>query len=93
MFFTFTPNITKLRQLLSPTKRMKATASLLAFGALLSTAHAQTPVTTPKTAIPRASTYQGPKVVKDTKKLGQKMVQKSKPADMRMRASAVKKKE
>jgi hypothetical protein len=66
----------------------------LALSALLLTAQAQTPATTHdnptpakllKTADQRASTYQGPKVTKDSKALGKKMVQKSKPADMRMR--------
>jgi hypothetical protein len=65
-----------------------------ALSALLLTAHAQTPATTHdnptpakplKTADQRAATYQGPKVTKDSKALGKKMVQKSKPADMRMR--------
>jgi hypothetical protein len=65
--------------------------SYLALSALLLTAQAQTPATshdnpTPakptKMADHRAATYQGPKVVKDSKALGQKMVQKSKPADM-----------
>ena len=66
----------------------------LALSALLLTARAQAPATshdnptpakpTPKTADQRAATYQGPKVVKDSKDLGQKMVQKSKPTDSRV---------
>lgn len=61
---------------------MKTLSSLLALGSLLNTAYAQqAPATSPKTAAQRAATYQGPKVVKDSKALGQKMVQKSKPAD------------
>jgi len=69
---------------------MKTLPSLLILGSLLSTAHAQTPATThdnatpakpTKTADHRAATYQGPKVVNDSKALGQKMVQQSKPAD------------
>jgi len=43
-----------------------------------------TPAKPPQTADQRAATYKGPKVVKDSKALGQKMVQKSKPTDMRM---------
>jgi hypothetical protein len=35
---------------------------------------------TPKTAAKRAATYKGPKVVKDTKALGDKMIRESKPA-------------
>lgn len=34
---------------------------------------------TPKTADQRAATYKGPKVVKDTKALGSKMIRESKP--------------
>ena len=59
---------------------MKTLPYLLA-ASLLSTAYAQTAPTPPKTADQRAATYQGPKVVKDSKVLGKKMVQKSKPAD------------
>ncbi|MGI4823601.1 MAG: hypothetical protein ACRYFV_20505 [Janthinobacterium lividum] len=51
---------------------------LLALGCLLSNTHAQQ---APATADQRAATYQGPKVAKDSKALGKKMVQKSKPAD------------
>jgi hypothetical protein len=60
---------------------MKTLSSFLALGCLLSTAHAQTTPTPPKTTDQRAAAYQGPKVTKDSKALGQKMVQKSKPAD------------
>lgn len=60
---------------------MKTLSSFLALGCLLSTAHAQTAPTPPKTADQRAAAYQGPKVTKDSKALGKKMVQKSKPAD------------
>jgi hypothetical protein len=61
---------------------MKTITCLLALGYLLHTAHAQqAPATSPKTADQRAAAYQGPKVVKDSKVLGKKMVQKSKPAD------------
>ena len=76
----------------------KKTLPLLASSLLLAThvlaAQAQTPATPQsnptstkptKTADQRAATYQGPTVVKDSKALGQKMVQKSKPTDMRMR--------
>jgi hypothetical protein len=68
-------------------------ASTLALSALLLTAQAQTPATshdnpTPakpttstKTADHRAAAYKGPKVVKDSKALGQKMVHNSKPTD------------
>lgn len=54
--------------------------SVLALGSL-----AQTPTKPSPTPDQRAATYQGPKVVKDTKALGKKMVQKSKPADGRPR--------
>ncbi|MVN77801.1 hypothetical protein GO988_15830 [Hymenobacter sp. HMF4947] len=74
-------------------KTLLAVASLLA----LSTAQAQTPATPhdnpspakPSTKTPdqRAATYKGPKVVKDSKALGQKMEQKSKPADMQVPVS------
>lgn len=61
---------------------MKTITLLLALGCLLSNTHAQqAPATSPKTADQRAATYQGPKVVKDSKALGKKMVQKGKPAD------------
>ncbi|RZK99564.1 MAG: hypothetical protein EOO62_24700 [Hymenobacter sp.] len=44
-----------------------------------------------KTAERRAETYQGPKVVPNSKKLGQKMLQDSKPADgIRVRADEIK---
>ena len=75
-------------------------ASSWALSALLLTAQAQTPATphsspTPteptKTADHRAATYQGPKVVKDTKALGKKIVQKSKPTDMRVPVRPLKK--
>ena len=78
---------------------MKAPTLLLALSSLLSTAYAQTPATshdnpTPaqpsKTADQRAATYQGPKVAKDSKALGKKMVQKSKPTDRWMRVPPVK---
>jgi hypothetical protein len=74
-------------------KTLLSFASLLALGASLNTAQAQTPATThdnptppkaPKTADHRAATYQGPNVHKDSKALGQKIVQKSKPTDMLM---------
>jgi hypothetical protein len=49
-------------------------------------AQAQTPASTPSSAKPtpkiaeqRAATYKGPKVVKDTKALGTKMIRESKP--------------
>ncbi|AMR26408.1 hypothetical protein A0257_04355 [Hymenobacter psoromatis] len=75
-------------------KTLPALTSSFALSALLLTAQAQTPAKphhnpTPakpsQTADHRAATYQGPKVVKDSKGLGQKMVQKSKPTDMLMR--------
>lgn len=74
--------------------------SLLTLATSLHTAQAQTPVSTPgnptrtkatKTADHRAATYQGPKVTKDSKALGRKMVQKSKPTDMLVPVPAVKK--
>lgn len=72
-------------------KTLLTVTGTLALAARLLTASAQTPAApqaTPaatkatKTATQRAATYQGPKVVKDSKALGQKMVQKSKPTDM-----------
>jgi hypothetical protein len=71
-------------------KTLLSYASLLALATSLHAAQAQTPATThdnptpakgPKTADHRAATYQGPNVHKDSKALGQKMVQKSKPTD------------
>jgi hypothetical protein len=72
---------------LQPFKLMKTLplfASSCALAALALTAHAQSAATPTKTADQRAASYKGPKVVKDSKTLGQKMVQKSKPTDMRM---------
>jgi hypothetical protein len=75
-------------------KTLHLAGSSLVLAALVLVAQAQTPATPhdnptpakpPKTADQRAATYQGPKVVKDSKTLGRKMVQKSKPADMRTR--------
>ncbi|RZK25836.1 MAG: hypothetical protein EOO63_15485 [Hymenobacter sp.] len=66
-------------------KTLLTVTGTLALAARLLTASAQTtPAATKatKTATQRAATYQGPKVVKDSKALGQKMVQKSKPTDM-----------
>ncbi|WP_223650538.1 hypothetical protein [Hymenobacter psoromatis] len=72
-------------------KTLPTLTSSLALSALLLTAQAQTPATphdnpTPakatKMADHRAATYQGPKVVRDSKALGKEMVQKSKPTDM-----------
>lgn len=72
-------------------KTLFTTAGTLALAARLLTAYAQvpaTPHTAPtkptKTPEQRAATYQGPKVVTDSKALGKKMVQKSKPTDMRV---------
>jgi hypothetical protein len=69
-------------------KTLLAVASSFALAALLS-AQAQTPATsqpnqhpakpTPKTATQRAAAYKGPKVVKDTKALGDKIIRDSKP--------------
>ena len=69
-------------------KRYLASTSSLCLAALLS-AQAQTPASTqphpnaakptPKTADQRAAAYKGPKVVKDTKALGTKMIRDSKP--------------
>jgi hypothetical protein len=69
-------------------KLRSAISSLLCLAALLP-ALAQTPVatqtkpsttkSTPKTADQRAAAYKGPKVVKDTKALGTKMIRDSKP--------------
>lgn len=66
-------------------KKLLTVASTLALTTGLLTAHSQAPATAP-TKIPdqRAATYQGPKVVKDSKALGKRMVQKSKPTDMRI---------
>lgn len=65
---------------------MKTTVLFLALGSLLSAAHAQTtPAVKDSQATHRAATYKGPRVVKDSKALGRKMVQKSKPTDMMMR--------
>lgn len=65
-----------------------AITSSLCLATLLS-AQAQTPTTTqpkpsttkptPKTAEQRAASYKGPKVVKDTKALGNKIIRESKP--------------
>ena len=77
------------------------TLLLLASLLPLATAHAQTPaapaskssrakVIAPKTAEQRAENYQGPKVVDNTKALGHKMIQQSKPVDgLRMRANTL----
>ena len=61
----------------------------LALAGLLLSAHAQAPTAVPttpsptktaaKTAEQRAATYKGPKVMKDTKALGNKMLRGSKP--------------
>lgn len=68
-------------------KTLLAVAGSLAWATLLS-AQAQTPTTagspaptkpTPKTASKRAAAYKGPKVVKDTKALGDRMIRDSKP--------------
>ena len=76
-------------------------AGSLALSALLLPAFAQTPtvtrttVTPPqtatKTAAHRAATYKGPKVVKDSKNLGDKMLRDSKPASDRPLPAPVKK--
>lgn len=66
--------------------------SILGLTAALGTTHAQVPATSPskassvkatatKTADQRAAAYKGPKVVKSTKTLGNKMIQESKPTD------------
>lgn len=74
---------------------MKTSALLLALGSLVGAAHAQTapPATRPnpspgqakairaQTADRRAAAYNGPKVVKNSKELGRKMIEKSKPTD------------
>jgi hypothetical protein len=66
-------------------KTLLLAAPSLALSALLLTAQAQMPATkSTKTPDQRAAAYQGPKVVKDSKALGQKMVQKSKATDMRV---------
>ena len=76
-------------------KTLLALASSLALAALLS-AQAQTPAAmpsaapasqapprpTPKTPSQRAAAYKGPKVVKDTKALGDKMIRESKPNNL-----------
>ena len=75
-------------------KTLPTLTSSLALSALLLTAHAQTlPKVTSKTvntkdkaaterqtADHRAATYKGPKVVKNTEALGNKMLRDSKPA-------------
>jgi hypothetical protein len=88
-------------------KTLLSLANSLALGALLLPARAQTtPAAAPrnptpaqakaistKTAERRAETYQGPKAVHDSKELGRKMIQKSRPADgLHMRASELKRK-
>ncbi|MDJ0367678.1 hypothetical protein QMK33_21235 [Hymenobacter sp. H14-R3] len=72
-------------------KTLLTVASTLVLTAHLLTASAQAPATPrpapakpTKTPDQRAATYQGPKVVKDSKALGQRMVQKSKPIDRRL---------
>lgn len=71
-------------------KTLLAVAGSLAWAILLSAqAQAQTPTPaagspaptrpTPKTASKRAAAYKGPKVVKDTKALGDRMIRDSKP--------------
>ena len=70
--------------------KMLVTTASVTFSVLLLAAHAQTPVAThatthdpaktaAKTAEHRAETYKGPKVVKNTKALGEKMLHDSKP--------------
>lgn len=66
-------------------KMLLAVASSLCLATLLS-AQAQTQVPapapakpTPKTASQRAAAYKGPKVVKNTKALGDEMIRESKP--------------
>ena len=85
-------------------KTLLTSASTLALSALLLTTHAQTlPVVTSKnidpkgpavtkeqTADRRAAAYKGPKVVKDTKALGNKMIRDSKPASQSVPAPPVK---
>jgi hypothetical protein len=75
-------------------KPLLSFASLLGLAASVQLSQTQTPATphdnpTPAkpttTADQRAAHYQGPKVAKDSKALGQKMVRKSKPADMNTR--------
>lgn len=76
-------------------KAILSLAGSLALAALLLPARAQTvPAAAPhnptpaqtktiraQTAARRADAYQGPKVVQNSKELGQKMIQKSRPAD------------
>jgi hypothetical protein len=70
-------------------KMLLPLAGSLALAALLHTAQAQVPATSTakkasaqgKTTDQRAAAYKGPKVVEDSKALGHKMVQKSKPTD------------
>ncbi|MGI4832479.1 MAG: hypothetical protein ACRYFK_03360 [Janthinobacterium lividum] len=85
-------------------KAILTLAGGLALGALLLPARAQTtPAAAPRnptpaqaktiraqTAARRADTYQGPKVVQNSKELGQKMIQKSKPTDGPVRMRPVK---
>jgi len=71
-------------------KTLSALSNCLALSVLLLTAQAQAPATPAKPtelAGKQAIPYQGPKVVKDSKALGRVLVQQSKPADMRTRAS------
>lgn len=85
-------------------KTLLTTASSLALSALLLSAHAQTlPVVTSKnidpkgpaatkkqTADRRAAAYKGPKVVKNTKALGNEMLRESKPATQSVPVAPVK---
>jgi uncharacterized protein YdeI (BOF family) len=70
-------------------KMLPLVASSLLLTTCVLVTQAQTPASPAaaqptKTAAQRAATYQGPKVVKDSKTLGRKMVQKSQPTDMRV---------
>lgn len=69
-------------------KALPALANSLALSALLLSAHAQAPATShdnPTPATPTAKPKKEAKGEQDSKTLGQKMVQKSKPTDMNMR--------
>ena len=66
------------------TLQLVAVLGLSALAAQAQTAPARRPDTTTAVARHRAERYIGPKVVADSKQLGQKFRRHSKPTDMRM---------
>ena len=71
-------------------KPLRLLTSSLALSALLLTAHAQAPATSHDNPAPAKPTVRGVPGTKDSKTLGQKMVQKSKPTDSPVRVRSVK---